>query len=65
MINPEEPAPATLTTFGVVAQSEDVLNITTQDATDLASALTLINELKSKLNEKLTSDRNSGQQNEI
>ena len=64
-IYPDEPAPATLTTFGVVGQSENVSNITTQDATDLASALILINELKSKLNEKLTSDRNSGQQNEI
>lgn len=64
-INPEDPAPATLTTFGVVAQSEDVSNITTQDATDLASALILINELKAKLNQKLTNDRESGQQNEI
>lgn len=64
-INPEDPTPATLTSFGVVAQSEDVSNITTQDATDLASALILINELKAKLNQKLTNDRNSGQQNEI
>ena len=64
-IYPEDPIPATLTTFGVVGQSENVTNITTQDATDLTSALILINELKAKLNEKLTSDRNSGQQNEI
>ena len=64
-INPEDPTPATLTSFGVVAQSEDVSNITTQDATDLASALILINELKAKLNQKLTNDRESGQQNEI
>ena len=64
-INPEDPTPATLTSFGVVAQSEDVSNITTQDATDLASALILINELKAKLNQKLTNDRISGQQNEI
>ena len=64
-ITPQTPTPATLTAFGVVGQSEGVANITTQDATDLASALILINELKLKLNQKLTSDRNSGQQNEI
>lgn len=61
-ITPEEPEPATLTTFGVVAQSVDVENITTQNATDLASALVLINELKAKLNAKLNADRDSGQQ---
>lgn len=61
-ITPEEPEPATLTTFGVVAQSADVENITTQNATDLASALVLINELKAKLNAKLNADRDSGQQ---
>ena len=43
-------------------QSSNVANITTADATDLATALTLVNELKAKLNAKLTADRNSGQQ---
>ena len=47
---------------GVVLQSTRVEDVSTADATDLASALTLVNELKAKLNEKLTTDRNSGQQ---
>lgn len=47
---------------GVVLQSTRVEDVSTADATDLASALTLVNELKAKLNEKLITDRNSGQQ---
>lgn len=47
---------------GLVLQSVAVANTTTADATDLATALVLINELKVKLNAKLTADRNSGQQ---
>ena len=47
---------------GVVLQSTRVEDVSTADATDLASALTLVNELKAKFNEKLTTDRNSGQQ---
>ena len=43
-------------------KSNAVASISTSDATDLASALTLINELKAKLNSKLQADRNSGQQ---
>lgn len=48
--------------YGLVKQSNSVVNISTADATDLATALTLVNELKAKLNAKLTADRNSGQQ---
>lgn len=43
-------------------KSNAVANVSSVDATDLASALTLVNELKAKLNAKLTADRNSGQQ---
>lgn len=46
-------------------KSINVTNITTADATDLASALILINELKAKLNAKLQADRDSGQQSTI
>ncbi len=53
---------ATPTVKGSVNQSTAVANVASVDATDLATALTLINELKSKLNAKLTADRNSGQQ---
>ena len=53
---------ATQNLSGNVLQSKNVANITTSDATDLATALVLVNELKAKLNAKLTADRNSGQQ---
>lgn len=53
---------ATNTVKGFVNQSSNVIDVTTADATDLATSLTLVNELKSKLNAKLTADRNSGQQ---
>lgn len=53
---------ATPTTKGLVNQSVNVTDITTADATDLSTALVLVNELKSKLNAKLSADRTSGQQ---
>ena len=53
---------ASLSIHGLVKQSVNTTNISTPDATDLATALTLVNELKAKLNAKLTADRNSGQQ---
>lgn len=53
---------AKLNTVGFVKSSTNVANITTSDATDLSTALALVNELKAKLNAKLTADRNSGQQ---
>ena len=49
-------------TIPTYVKSNAVASISTSDATDLASALTLINELKAKLNSKLQADRNSGQQ---
>jgi len=47
---------------GVVKQSGTVANVISQNATDLPTALTLVNELKKQLNLKLASDRGSGQQ---
>lgn len=44
------------------APSAAVANVTSANATDLATAVTLVNELKDKLNQKLTNDRASGQQ---
>lgn len=49
-------------TFGVVKQSGTVANVISQNATDLPTALTLVNELKTQFNLKLVSDRGSGQQ---
>lgn len=46
----------------LIEKSIAVANVATADATDLATALVLINELKKKLNDKLTADRASGQQ---
>ena len=48
--------------YSDMVSSSNVENVTSADATDLTTALTLVNELKSKLNAKLTADRNSGQQ---
>lgn len=45
-----------------LSQSMAVENISIVNATDLATAITLVNELKAKLNSKLDADRNSGQQ---
>ena len=53
---------ATTLDSGVVKKSASVNDVSSVDATDLATALTLVNELKAKLNAKLTADRNSGQQ---
>ena len=53
---------ATTTTSGIVRQSVTISDVSSANATDLATALTLVNELKSKLNAKLLADRNSGQQ---
>ena len=44
------------------SQTTSISNASSPNATDLASAITLINELKSQFNAKLTADRNSGQQ---
>lgn len=46
----------------LTTKSTAVANVTTADATDLDTALVLINELKAKLNAKLAADRASGQQ---
>ena len=48
--------------LGVVKQSGAVVDVVSQNATDLATALTLVNELKKQFNLKLASDRGSGQQ---
>lgn len=53
---------ATTTVKGVVNQSSKVDDVSSPNATDLATAITLINELKTKLNSKLSVDRASGQQ---
>jgi len=47
---------------GLVSQSAGVANSVLPNATDLASAIALVNDLKAILNNKLQSDRNSGQQ---
>jgi hypothetical protein len=47
---------------GVVKQSGAVDDVTSQNATDLSTALTLINEIKAQFNLKLASDRVSKQQ---
>lgn len=45
-----------------MTKSNNVTDVTASNATDLDTALTLVNELKAKLNAKLQADRNSGQQ---
>lgn len=55
-------ANATTTVKGLVNQSAKVDDVASPNATDLATAITLINELKTKLNAKLSADRTSGQQ---
>ena len=52
---------ATTSVKGLVNQSTPVGNITTPDATDDTEAIALVNELKAKINELLSSDRASGQ----
>jgi hypothetical protein len=46
---------------GVVKQSGTVADVTSQNATDLPTALTLVNEIKAQFNLKLISDLGSGQ----
>lgn len=53
---------ASVNQYGSTKQSTAVDNVTTANATDLSTALTLVNELKTKLNAKLTADKVSGQQ---
>jgi len=53
---------AKVDTFGVVKRSGAVADLASPNATDLATALMLINELKAQFNLKLASDRGSGQQ---
>lgn len=48
--------------YGFTKISNPVENIETSDATDLETALILVNELKAQLNAKLEADRSSGQQ---
>ncbi len=55
-------APATTSTTGLIGQSASVANTSIIDATDLASAIALVNDLKVRFNAKLDADRNSGQQ---
>ncbi|WP_286883429.1 MULTISPECIES: glycosyl hydrolase family 28-related protein [Sphingobacterium] len=50
---------------GVFNQSAAVEDSTLPDATDLATAIALVNDLKSRLNAKLLVDRNSKQQSTI
>lgn len=59
--NPPSPN-ASLSTKGLVNQSAKVDDVASPDANDLDTALTLLNELKYKFNEKLVADRSSGQQ---
>ncbi len=47
---------------GIVNQSISVADVQSQDATDLDSAIILVNEIKAQVNSKLRADRNSGQQ---
>ncbi|WP_333578095.1 right-handed parallel beta-helix repeat-containing protein [Sphingobacterium sp.] len=53
---------ATLNTEGNMKQSVPIADVTLNDAVNLETALILVNELKQKLNNKLSADRNSGQQ---
>lgn len=53
---------ATPAGYGVVKQSAAVPNAVSAEATDLNTAIKLVNELKNKFNSKLIADRNSGQQ---
>lgn len=58
-----ESAPnASATLKGVVNQAAAVANVAAADATDLDTAIALVNELKAKLNAKLGADRTAGQQ---
>ena len=51
---------ATNTEFGLVKTSADSSNTTTADATDLASAITLVNQLKTDVNDLKTKLRSAG-----
>ncbi|WP_433902811.1 hypothetical protein [Sphingobacterium puteale] len=53
---------ATDTVEGTVKRSIAVDNCILNDANDLSSAISLVNNLKAQFNAKLTADRNSGQQ---
>jgi len=55
-------ANATTALKGLVSQSAAVSNSNINHATDLATAIALVNELKDKLNSKFEADRSSGQQ---
>ncbi|WP_312900193.1 hypothetical protein [Chryseobacterium taichungense] len=58
----EHGALATNSSAGYVKQSSAISDSTEANATDLATAITLVNDLKAKLNAKLAADRTSGQQ---
>ncbi|WP_223577903.1 hypothetical protein [Sphingobacterium sp. GVS05A] len=53
---------ASVNSVGAVKKSEAVADVASQNAMDLPTALTLVNELKTQFNLKLASDRSSGQQ---
>ncbi|WP_104382940.1 hypothetical protein [Sphingobacterium sp. HMA12] len=53
---------ASVDAVGAVKKSGAVADVASQNATDLLTALTLVNELKTQFNLKLASDRASGQQ---
>jgi hypothetical protein len=57
--------PSSPANYGRVKQSIAVNNVSSPDASDLPTALTLINEIKIKFNGKLKADRDSGQQSTI
>lgn len=59
--NPAEIVNATTTVKGLVNQSTAVSDVTTPDATDDIEAISLVNELKAKINAMLASDRASEQ----
>lgn len=48
-----------------ISKSNPVSDVTTADATDLTTALALVNNLKTAFNAKLQADRNSNQQSNI
>lgn len=54
------PDSATTSNTGLVKQSEPVTNLTTEDATELDSAILLVNSCKIKINELLSELRTAG-----
>lgn len=51
---------ATTTDYGLIKVAEDSVNTTTADATDLATAITLVNQLKTDVNDLKTKLRAAG-----